>query len=198
MNELPSHAVVILAAGASRRLGTPKQLLSINGELLINRIIRVALTTRPAQTLLVLGHGADEIHAMVHDDNVARIDCSDWQSGMSASLRAGIDGVDSRCDGALILLCDQPELASEHLQSIVQTWRQHPDHAVASRYQSTLGVPALLPRSWFPKIGAIGGDQGARELLRSLPQVIGIPSPQLARDIDFPWDLPAHDPDNIA
>src|SRR5689334_1706014 len=77
------HAVVILAAGASSRLGKPKQLVQLNGESLINHTVRVALETIPAQTLLVLGHDADVIYSTIKYQPVERIDCADWQQGMS-------------------------------------------------------------------------------------------------------------------
>lgn len=185
----PQHAVIILAAGASRRMGTPKQLLFIDGERLINRVIRLAKTTAPSQILLVLGHHADEIAAAIQYLDVERVDCADWQRGMSASLQAGINHVNPRCDGALIMLCDQPDVTDIHLNAMLNRWHHHPDHAVASGYEGTLGVPALLPRNWFAKIHTLQGDQGARELLRTNPAVIAIKTGALARDIDFPQDI---------
>src|SRR5690242_6544060 len=77
----PRHAVIILAAGASTRLGRPKQLISINGESLLNRTIRAAVKTQPAQTLLVLGHHADVIEASITHQGIERVDCADWTQG---------------------------------------------------------------------------------------------------------------------
>jgi len=187
--ESPPHAVIILAAGASRRLGTAKQLLEQQGELLLQRSARLARDTQPAQTLVVLGHDADRIFATISGDNVQRVDCPDWQQGMSASLRAGIVNVAKECRGALILLCDQMELTAHHLNLICRTWRQQPDRAVASAYANTLGVPALLPRAWFDRVTGLRGDQGARALLRGNPDVVSIGAPELVRDVDTTQDL---------
>jgi len=186
------HAIIILAAGESKRLGIDKQLVPINGESLINRTIRIALETQPMQTLVVLGHHADKIHSSIVHSTIQRIDCTDWQQGMSASLRAGIQHVHPECAGALLLLCDQPALSAAHLTAMVNAWRQHPDHAVASAYADTIGVPALLPRTSFASILTIQGDQGAKAWLRQSAKVIPIAAPELVQDVDVPRDLP-HD-----
>jgi len=189
MSESLQHAVIILAAGASRRLGVAKQLVTMNGESLINRTIRMALDTHAAQTLVVLGHRADEIFASISHESVVRVDCNDWHTGMGASLRAGIQRVDVRCTGALILLCDQPALNAPHLLSVISAWHKQPDRAVASAYANTVGVPALLPRSSFENILAVRGDQGAREWLRHNPNLTRIDAPELVQDVDLPRDL---------
>lgn len=192
MSHLPlQHAVVILAAGASRRLGTSKQLLTLHGESLVNRTIRIALETHPGQTVVVLGHQAGEIVASIKYNDIECVTCTDWQNGMSASLRSGIQHVHSGCEGALIVLCDQRHLNAHHLNRLCATWRQHPDHAVASAYAGIIGVPAILPRTWFNHIAAIHGDHGARELLRQQDNVIRVEAPELAWDIDTVQDLPS-------
>jgi len=187
--EHPRHAAIILAAGASRRMGTAKQLLNKDGETLLRRAIRMAQKTNPVQTLVVLGHEADNLFSTIKDMKVQRIDCKDWQQGMSASLRAGVSLVDAECQGALVVLCDQVELSEKHLELLCNIWRLQSDHAVASAYDHTLGVPAMLPRSWFHRVDSLGGDQGARDLLRNDPSVLAVVAPELARDIDTPQDL---------
>jgi len=187
--ELPLHAAIILAAGASRRLGTAKQLLSNDGESLLRRATRMAQETNPMQTLVVLGHDSDTLFATINDMNIQRVDCAEWSKGMGASLRSGMAQVSAECDGALILLCDQIELSTKHLHLLCNIWQQQPEHAVASVYANTMGVPALLPRSWFDRIASLQGDHGARDLLRSDPSVIGVLAPELARDIDTTQDL---------
>ncbi len=191
MNNRLQHAAIILAAGASRRLGTPKQLVSINNETLLNRTLRLASSTHPAQLLLVLGYRADEIYASVKH-NVERVECLDWQTGMSASLRAGLQHVNADCAGALIMLCDQTSLSDDHLKVLLETWMHQPGCAVASGYGDEIGVPAFLPRSWFAELNDVRGDQGARQLLRSRSDVIQIAAPDLVHDIDFVHELPTN------
>lgn len=188
----PRHALVLLAAGGSRRLGQPKQLLQIEGESLLRRAARFGLATAPAQAVLVLGAHADTIAAAAGGLALQRVDCHDWEEGIGASLRAGLAAVFTSCEGALVLLCDQPALDTAHLEALVAAWRRDPTRAAASAYAGVLGVPALLPRAWFAALSRIGGDRGARELLRErADQVTAVPAPALSEDIDHPGDLPA-------
>jgi Uncharacterized MobA-related protein len=188
----PRHAAILLAAGASRRLGTPKQLLTIDGEPLVRRAARAALATEPVQALVVLGANADAVFATVADLGLTRVDCADWDEGLAASLRAGIRALRADIDGVLIVLCDQPALSAMHLWALVAAWREAPVRAVASAYAGVLGVPALLPRAWFAEVLKLAGDHGARELLRAhADKVSAVPAPALSRDIDRPEDLGA-------
>jgi CTP:molybdopterin cytidylyltransferase MocA len=189
--ELPStHGLVVLAAGASRRLGKSKQLLRLHGEALVRRAARLGLGTKPGAAVIVLGADADAVYASVADLAVRRIDCVDWQQGMGASLRAGLAALPPECAGALIVLCDQPALDAPHLHKLVTAWRANPAGAAASAYAGRLGVPALLPRAWFAELMAEAGDEGARRLLaRRREDVAAIADEALALDVDRSEDL---------
>jgi molybdenum cofactor cytidylyltransferase len=186
------HALVLLAAGGSHRLGRAKQLLELEGETLVHRAARLGLATSPSTALLVVGAQADAVHAATAGLALQRIDCPGWSEGLGASLRTGLATVPDDCTGALVLLCDQPALGAAHLQALVHAWRGQPDHAAASAYDGVLGVPALLPRAWFAALSHSTGDRGARDLLRERrDEVTAVPAPALARDIDHPADLAA-------
>jgi CTP:molybdopterin cytidylyltransferase MocA len=186
----PAHAAIILAAGESRRLGQPKQLVLVDGEPLVRRSARAALETDPAQALIVVGAHADAVWNAVCDLALVRVDCSEWATGLSASLRAGVDALDDRIDAALFVLCDQPALEPSHLKTLVGRWRSDTRRAVASAYADTLGVPAILPLSWLAGLDALTGDRGARELLRARSaEVDAVPAAVLTRDVDVPADL---------
>jgi CTP:molybdopterin cytidylyltransferase MocA len=181
------HGAVLLAAGASTRLGRAKQLIEIDGEPLLRRVAHALLATSPLELVVVLGHDAERMRDAIADLPL-RCVVVDHASGMSASLRAGIADLDSRCAAALVALTDQPALDTAHLLALRDTWRSAPERAVASAYAGVIGVPALLPRTWFAEIDSLRGDIGARELLRTR-DVIAIEAPALARDIDRPADL---------
>ena len=156
-----AHGVVVLAAGASRRLGQAKQLLRIDGEALVHRAARLALATAPVAAVLVVGADADAVVAAASDLPLRRVDCIDWQRGMGASLQAGLAALPAECAGALVVLCDQPALDANHLAALVAAWRANPDAASASSYAGRVGVPALLPRSWFRELPHDARDHGA-------------------------------------
>lgn len=184
------HGVIVLAAGRSRRLGQAKQLLTVDGETLVHRAVRLALQTGPADCVVVCGPEPGPVAASVADLACRCVTCADADAGLSASLRHGLRELDARCGGALVVLTDQPDLDAAHLQALRDTWREKPDCATASGYAGTLGVPALLPRSWFASLLEGTGDTGARELLRAgRDHVQVVSAPRLERDIDRPSDL---------
>lgn len=184
------HGVIVLAAGASTRLGLPKQLITIDGETLVHRAVRLSLETRPVDCLVVCAGHADQVQLAVADLACRCLTCPDSELGMSASLQLGIEALEASCTGALIVLTDQPALDGQHLCALCNRWHAEPDHAVASGYAGTIGVPALLPRAWFAAIQSQNGDRGARELLRTRgAEVHVVDAPQLALDIDKPGDL---------
>lgn len=185
----PRHAAIVLAAGASRRLGTPKQLLNVDGETLLHRAARIALATAPAQTLVVLGANAAAMREAVADLDVRSVVCDDWQRGQSASLQAGVSALEDGIEGVLVLLCDQVGLDAAHANTLLQAWHDEPTRAVASAYADVIGVPAVLPRAWFADVLRLQGDRGARDLLRRRDaEVVKITAPALARDVDTPRD----------
>jgi len=182
--------VVLLAAGESRRLGEPKQLVVVDGEPLVRRVARAALETGPTQALIVVGARAEAVWGAVADLSLTRVQCADWSEGLSASIRAALRTIDSHVGAALFVLCDQPALRASHLQSLVERWRMDPARAAASSYAGTLGVPAVLPRAWFEGLTGLAGDRGARDLLRARAhEVTAVESPGLANDVDGPADL---------
>jgi molybdenum cofactor cytidylyltransferase len=187
------HATILLAAGASRRLGQPKAMLLHDGETLVHRSARLLLETQPHLCLVMVGHPstATLITAALTDLPVQIVHTPHWEQGMSASLRAGLTMLPNTIKGTLISPCDLPALTSAHLASLCSQWQRNPALAVATAYQDVLGTPALLPRHAFSILMQTHGDQGAREWLRSEPGVIAIHNEQLARDVDVEHDIPA-------
>jgi CTP:molybdopterin cytidylyltransferase MocA len=185
----PAYGVVVLAAGASTRLGQPKQLLLHHGETLVHRAARLALETAPSDAVIVFGFDADVMASRTADLSIRRIDCADWQLGLGASLRAGVDALSQVCTGVLVVLCDQPGLEASHLLSLRDTWLRAPSRGVASHYAGRFGVPALLPREWLQALDAYS-DRGMRDLLGQRAEHMDlIANPALAFDVDRLEDL---------
>ena len=189
----PRHGAVLLAAGASRRLGRPKQTVLIDGEPLVARMAGLALATDPRALIVSLGAQADAVRGALGDlGDDPRVRCvvaTEWARGMGASLRAGLAALPDDCDAALVLLCDQPALTVAHLDRLLAAWRARPDTASASLYAGVPGVPALLPRAWWSALDA-QADRGARDLLRArAAEISAVEAADLARDLDTPEQL---------
>jgi molybdenum cofactor cytidylyltransferase len=190
----PSLAAIVLAAGASRRLGQPKQLLMRGGETLLARAIRLAGEAGAACVFTVLGANFEVICASVTLDQTILVINDKWQQGISTSIHAGLkalDVVDPSAAGALILSCDQPRLTSDHLRTLIETFAAQPEPSIAaSAYAGVLGIPAVFPRMSFTHLRALRGDEGARSLLVKPPcSLIAAPFPGGEIDIDTPTDL---------
>ena len=183
-------ALLILAAGGSTRLGSPKQLLEYRGRSLLRHAAETALATSCRPVVVVLGSGSDRLKDELADLDVCPVDNPDWNKGMGTSVRRGIERLETLLpvwDGVLLMLCDQPLIRAEKLEALVRTFREAtpPCQGVAAAYEGTLGVPALLGRELLDGISALPDEAGAKMLLRQPgAAVIEVSMPEAAIDID--------------
>jgi molybdenum cofactor cytidylyltransferase len=189
-----SVAAIVLAAGASRRLGHPKQLVKVNGETLVKRTIRLAEEAGAAPVMVVLGAHRETICASVQFGDAIAIVNGNWEQGLATSIRAGMEAVDAASatiDGVLLMGCDQPRLTANHLRSLIEAFELNSTPTiVASAYAGVHGVPAVFPRNTFASLRSLGGDKGARVLLEeSECPTIALPFEGGEVDIDFPEDI---------
>jgi molybdenum cofactor cytidylyltransferase len=183
------HAIV-LAAGASSRFGSPKQLVRFERQPLIQRVIAGATELAGGAVTVVLGAYAAEIAAALPPGSASIIVNRDWQEGIASSIRTAVARLPGACDGVLVLLADQPLVGSHSLNRLAAAWRRQPRSIVASLYRSVIGVPAIFPRWCFSDLAALRGDQGARILLRRYADhVVRLAHPEAEVDIDYPEDL---------
>ncbi|MCF3651195.1 nucleotidyltransferase family protein [Synoicihabitans lomoniglobus] len=193
--EATACACVILAAGGSRRLGQPKQLVTIDGRALIIHTVETALAVPDLwPVVVVLGGAADRVRPLLAKYPVLVTDNPAWEEGVASSLRAGLTTVNefSRQIGSVLFtLCDQPALSSPALQALWAVRRQTGKSVVAASYGGHPGAPALIDRKHFGALAHLTGDEGARRLIKSLPpdQLGLVERPELALDIDTPEDL---------
>lgn len=184
---------VILAAGASTRLGQPKQLVRLAGESLLRRTLRLALQAGCAPVFVVLGCEAARMEPELDGlDAIAVINPS-WADGMGSSLRSGMQAVSQLSPppkSVLLLVCDQPRLSLEHLHRLLHQHRTGSFPVTASAYNEGAGVPALFAASLFPELLALSADRGARDVIRSHPGLTQtVPWRDGAFDLDSPEDL---------
>ncbi len=184
---------VILAAGGSRRLGEPKQLLAWRGATLLRRAATAAVDAGCRPVIVVLGAAADRCRAELAGLSVAVAENGAWEAGLAGSLQVGLSALLARApetSGALFVPADQPLLTADLLRRLVREHRAHPERPVACRYASAVGAPALIPARLFAEVAGLAGDTGAREILRRHHRdVVAVPFPGGELDIDTPADL---------
>lgn len=180
---------LVLAAGASSRLGQPKQLVRYQGELLLDRAIRVAHEAGADPVFAVLGASYEiMLDSLEGNPYAPRILINKaWATGMASSLRLGAAASErAGVDDLLVLTCDQPAVTPDHLRRLVSVSKR--EHVVASYYGSRRGIPVLFPEFSFHALQELQGDAGARELLQD-DAVLTVSLPGGELDLDTPEDL---------
>ncbi|HZF31095.1 MAG TPA: nucleotidyltransferase family protein [Gammaproteobacteria bacterium] len=182
---------MVLAAGGSRRLGRPKQLVRRRGQPLLVRAVDAARGALPgAPLVVVLGAEALRLRALLRrrDPAVRAVVNSRWSSGLASSLQRGLETLSSEVDAVLVLLVDQPNVDAAALRRLVDAWRRRPAAPAAARYLGRPGVPAILPRRAWRALRNLDGDAGARALLRGAGTVTLVDMPEAELDVDTPED----------
>jgi len=179
-------AAALLAAGASRRLGQPKQLLPYRGAPLVQTIARELCATSCDRVVVVLGAHAGAVVPAIADLPVALEANVLWSEGIASSIRCAVAwALRTGCDALALALCDQPRLRAPHVDALVALHRTC-GRPVASRYAGIAGTPAVFGATDFPALLALAGDGGARHLLAAAP---AIEWPAGAYDLDTPDDV---------
>lgn len=184
-------AGVVLAAGAGRRFGGPKQLADLGGRPMLERVL-AAMTAAPLdRVFVVLGAEAEAIVTRVDLRGAEAVICEDWEAGLSASLRTGVACADAiGAESVVVVLGDQPMISADSIAKTIAA--RGGVAAVRANYGGTPGHPVVLERELFAKVGGLRGDAGARALLTGVPvrevDCDGLGSPV---DVDTPPELEA-------
>ena len=187
----PKIAAIVLAAGASSRMGANKLLLPLDGRPLAAHAVETACASSADAVLVALGNAADQVAAALAPGRYQRVDNPRFADGLSTSLQAGLDALSDEMDGALILLADMPRISLATLEAILAAARETPGQIVAANQRGRPAPPVYWPSACFPELQEIRGDEGGRSvLLRSLDTVrlIDLARPDEALDVDAPED----------
>lgn len=168
-------AVLIIAAGESKRMGSPKQLLVVEGQTLINRIIHIVKRAVSFPVYVVLGASAESIQSQLPKLDVKIIQNAQWQEGMASSIRVGLSDAKAQnpnLEGVLIVVCDQPYITESTINTLLQLQKEKDTPMAAAYYDDVLGTPALFHKSIFNEILSLKGDMGAKKIIKSRPEEV--------------------------
>ncbi len=184
-----NFAVLILAAGLSRRLGQPKQLLLKNNKPLIRYIAELAIGLNPQNTVVIANDSTD-IASALKELPLHIVFNPQAETGMASSLQLGADFLKNDDMPILILGIDQPLLDAVYLQQLVQHSMQQPDMNIVSHYAQTIGIPAIVQPKVLQQVKNLSEDSGLKKLLmQQVDKIIKVSAPELAFDIDTVEDL---------
>jgi molybdenum cofactor cytidylyltransferase len=185
------HAVIVLAAGGSRRLGRPKQLLKRGGETLVHRTARLAMETASDRVLVVCGGYIEEVMAAVHDLPIELLINTHWQHGLGSSLRVAASALARHAGPTLILSCDQPALDISHLQRLLDLAQSTPSGCAVTVHGERIGIPVVVSAPVLRTAHSLRGDHGLREVLNAFPRdgLAMMTAPELQDDLDTEDDV---------
>ena len=181
---------LVLAAGGSRRFDGLKQLVELQGKSLLRRAVDSVREIVAERVVVILGVKAKKLERELQGYTVQIIHNPNWENGIASSIRTGISVLPETCNGVIIIFCDQPFVTSAHLNKLIDNWNHDRTRIVSSSYASTLGVPAIFPKKFFPKLLKLTGDNGAKSILtENRDEVIPVDLPEAEMDIDTQTDL---------
>ncbi len=188
-----STAAVVLAAGGSRRLGRPKQLEPWGDRNLLGHVVARTFEFPVDEVWVVLGHDAERILAETDLGEAFVVENLEWEEGIASSLRVGLDAINrlSKCDRALIVIGDQPDIPVETARELLAAHATGGKPVTLPKYRYNWGNPAVVDRSLWPRLMSLEGDEGARRLWQAHPEWVNEvwfsdPGP---RDVDTETDI---------
>jgi molybdenum cofactor cytidylyltransferase len=184
---------VILAAGSSSRMGSPKQTLQFRGESLLRRAALAALGAGCRPVIVVTGAHREMSRRELDGLDVREVFNTRWETGMASSVGAGVEGLvsaDADADAAVFMLCDQPHVTADVIYGFIKAHRVTGRPVIASTYGGSFGVPALFGRTLFAELTRLKGMSGAKEVIkRHASEAHFLPFPCGEVDVDTPDDF---------
>lgn len=184
---------IILAAGGSARMGSPKQLLKFEGTTLIRRAASSAIESGCRPVIIVTGAASEDVRGELDGLDVLEIFNSEWQTGMASSIKASIGSVLTRepqIDAVVVMLSDQPHVTAEVIKRLIDAYVTTSKPIVASSYGEDFGVPALFDKKHFDELYELEGDRGAKAIIKKhAGDAELVDFPEGVIDVDTPDDL---------
>jgi molybdenum cofactor cytidylyltransferase len=186
-----SSTGLVLAAGSSRRMGSPKQLLQVRGKPLLELVVGHACDSSLDDVLVVLGAAADEIRGRVDFGRARVLVNPDHAAGMASSLKAGLASLADDVDRAVVILGDQPDVDAALLNRLLELEETSGLPAAALSFNGLLHPPVVLKRELWGDLMTLEGDVGCRAVIRARPELVARLSVEtdLAHPVDV--DTPA-------
>lgn len=192
-SNLAGVGAVILAAGSSSRMGSPKQTLQFHGESLLRRSALAALGAGCRPVIVVTGAHSELSRRELNGLNVREVLNTRWETGMASSIRAGVEGLisaDADVAAAVFILCDQPHVTADVISGLVAAHLATGRPVIASTYGGSFGVPALFSRTLFAELTRLEGRSGAKEVInRHASEAHFLPFQGGEVDVDTPDDF---------
>lgn len=167
--------IIILAAGRSARLGSPKQLLPYADKNLLQHSIDVAVESSMKPVIVILGSEIEEIERKIDYSGVIIAKNPDWESGMASSVVCGIKTLNKLhpdIESVILMVCDQPFVTAGLLNDLIKRQKASGSSIIASSYDNIMGTPALFHKKHFPELVSLTGDTGARSLLKKYAETL--------------------------
>lgn len=190
---MKNTGIILLAAGNSTRMGSPKQLLLYQGKTLLERIVDTSLQVFDNnKIIIVLGANHSEIAFQIKDKITLISVNEEWESGMASSIKSGLQTLLNHfpeMERCFISVCDQPYLSSEVFIEMLKLADYSSKEIIAAEYAGTIGVPALFSKKYFKKLLHLSGEQGAKKIIQQNMDDVNIfIFDEGAIDIDTPSD----------
>jgi molybdenum cofactor cytidylyltransferase len=184
-------AGVVLVAGSSRRMGSPKQLLPINGRPLLEIVVSEACASKLDEVLVVLGASADEIRSRLDLGRARVLVNEDHASGMASSLRAGLAALGAEVERAMVILGDQPAVSANLFDALLDLQQESGLPAAALSFGGLLHPPVVLERKLWGDLMDLEGDVGCRAMIRTKPELVATLA--TGADLKHPVDVDTPD-----
>jgi molybdenum cofactor cytidylyltransferase len=191
MNKIDGLIAVVLAAGASSRMGFPKPLLRIGGKYFGDIVIQKIQKSGIKNILLVLGAKAEEIQKKLNTEGINIVINEEWESGQLSSLKKAIDGLVRENDAIMVCLVDQPLITQKTFDGMSDSYKKDNSNAdiILPIYNGKRGHPVIFRRSVFDALLDIPLNEGARAVVNNTDyekMQVEVDDPGIRRDIDTP------------